>query len=162
MMIMAIFLIMDPQDGYLIVMGLLGLSMTVSAIAELYYYFTMARFMVGGKVSLYRGVILLDFAFITGTIDDLPSFFVLLYLVGIHLFTGLVEFLRANEARRYGAKHWRMKLVHGFVDVVIAIACIIYINNQEIAVIIYSLGVIYSGLVRITSSFKKTAIVYIQ
>ena len=160
--IMAIILVADPEVGYDAVLGLLSLSMAVSAIGALYHYFTMARFMVGGKYVLYRGVIFLDFAILTGTLTDLPEVLVLIYLVIIHAFSGAVELLRANEARLYGAKSWKVKFLHGCVNVLIAIACVVFINSHNTAVIIYSIGLIYSGITRIATSFRKTTFIYIQ
>ena len=159
---MAIILVVNPEDGYDAVLGLLSLSMAVSAIGALYHYFTMARFMVGGKYVLYRGVIFLDFAILTGTLTDLPEVLVLIYLVIIHAFSGAVELLRANEGRMYGARSWKVKFLHGCVNVLIAIACVVFINNHNTAVIIYSIGLIYSGITRIANSFRKTTFIYIQ
>ena len=40
--------------------------------------------------------------------------------------------------------------------------CLIFINYVEIPVFIYCGGVIYSAVLKIVSSFKRTAIVYVQ
>ncbi len=156
------YLIWEPVQGYILIFAILGMSMTISAIGTLYYYFTMARFMVGGKTLLYAGVILLDFAVFTGAIYDMPTYYLLIYLIAIHAFSGLVDILRANEARIYGAKSWKLKLLTGLVEIFIALACITNINDQAAAVLFYSLGVIYSGFARIVNSFRRTTFVYIQ
>ncbi len=158
----AVYMIAFLDYGYVIILVFLSISLSITAIGELFYYFTMARFMVGGKVSLYKGVIILDFAFCTLAITDLPNFYLILYLVAIHAFSALVDILRANEARINGAKNWLFKLASGVFEIFIAIACIWNINEREVAVLLFSLGVIYSGLVNVVNSFKRTAIVYIQ
>ena len=158
---MAVTMVSNMENGYKYVLSMLSFSMTFSALKTLFYYFTMTRFMVGGKTALYKGVILLDFAFIASTLYDLPSYYVLIYLIVIHAFTCVVEFLRANEAGKYGSKSWRSKLLNGIVNLIIIIACIISINDTNTAVWIYSLGLFYSGLVRIISSFRKSTLVYI-
>ncbi len=158
----AVYMIAFLDYGYAIILVFLSISLSITAIGELFYYFTMARFMVGGKVSLYKGVIILDFAFFTLAITDLPNFYLILYLVAIHAFSALVDILRANEARINGAKNWLFKLASGVFEIFIAIACIWNINEREVAVLLFSLGVIYSGLVNVVNSFKRTAIVYIQ
>ncbi len=158
----AVYMIAFLDYGYVIILVFLSISLSITAIGELFYYFTMARFMVGGKVSLYKGVIILDFAFFTLAITDLPNFYLILYLVAIHAFSALVDILRANEARINGAKNWLFKLASGVFEIFIAIACIWNINEREVAVLLFSLGVIYSGLVNVVNSFKRTAIVYIQ
>ncbi len=155
-------LIFYGEDGYDVVIFLLSTSLTFSAIRTLIHYFTMARYMVGGKTSLYRGVIMLDFAFVTGTLFDLPSYYILIYLIAIRAFSVVVEFLRANEAGKYGSKSWRGKVINGVVNIVIIIACIRFIDDTNIAVLIYSLGLLYDGVVSIGSAFKKSALVYIQ
>ena len=162
MIALAVFMVFFTNDGYLVILIILSVSLTISAVGELFYYFTMARFMVGGKLSLYKGVIILDFAFFTWAITDLPNFYLILYLVSIHVFSALVDILRANEARINGAKNWMFKLGSGIFEIFIAIACIWNINNREVAVFLFSLGVIISGLVKVVNSFKRTTIVYIQ
>lgn len=158
----AILMIETPDEAYPVIIAIFALGLMLAGLKDLFYYFTMARFMVGGKLSLYKGIITLDLGLFTATLTDVPSYYILMYLAGIHAFTGLVEFLRANEARINGARSWRTKLLHGIVDVGIAVLCFINIRDQETAVIIYSLGLIYSGVLRILSVFRKTTMIYIQ
>ena len=158
----ALMLLTDPENGYLLVVYLLAFILLVMGIRRLYYYFTMARFMVDGKESLYVGVILFDFGALTGSLSDVPKFYVLFYLIGIHAFSGLVEILRAREARLQGASSWKLKLIHGMVDLLMAIICIMFINEGSIAVLIYAIGLIYSAVIKIISAFRKTRFVYIQ
>ena len=158
----ALVLMADPQTGYLLVVYLLAIILLIMGIRRLYYYFTMARYMVDGKESLYRGVILFDFGALTGSLTNIPKFYVLFYLIVIHAFSGLVEVLRAREARLQGAPSWRFKLIHGMVDLLMAIVCIMFINEGIIAVLIYAIGLIYSGLIRIISAFRKTKFICIQ
>ena len=104
----------------------------------------------------------MDFGALTGSLTDVPQFYVLAYLIAIHAFTGLVEILRAREARSQGAKMWRMKMLHGIIDLVMAVICIIFINEESIAVLIYGIGLIYSAIIKISMAFRKTKFVYIQ
>ncbi|MCR5338530.1 MAG: hypothetical protein K6E75_08225, partial [Lachnospiraceae bacterium] len=99
MIIISLILMIVPREGYYVVIGILSLVYTVKGINTIIYYFTMARFMVGGKNSLYMGIILLDFGVLTGTLNDVPHYYVLLYLIAIHAFSGVVEILRAFEAK---------------------------------------------------------------
>ena len=162
MILGAAIMISDPQYGYMFVILVLALLLIVLGIKRLFYYFTMARFMVDGNESLYKGVLLLDFGALTGSLTDVPQFYVLAYLIAIHAFTGLVEILRAREARSQGAKMWRMKMLHGIIDLVMAVICIIFINEESIAVLIYGIGLIYSAIIKISMAFRKTRFVYIQ
>ena len=162
MLIGALLLLTDPEYGYLLVVYLLAFILLIMGIRRLYYYFTMARFMVDGKESLYTGVLLLDFGAITGSLSDVPKFYILLYLVAVHAFSGLVEILRAREARGQGSGFWKLKMVHGIIDMIMAVICIIFINEGSIAVLIYGIGLIYSALTRMVLAFRKTKLVYIQ
>ncbi|MCR4763249.1 MAG: DUF308 domain-containing protein [Lachnospiraceae bacterium] len=158
----AILLIQMPSDGYLVILAILSVGMVVSGTGTLIYYFSMARFMVGGRRMLYKGILLLDFGFFTMSLSDIPRFYILLYLLGIHAFSGFVEVLRAREAKGYGSGVWKGKLFHGLLDIAMAVACVTFIRQPGTAVIIYSLGLIYSALLRIVSAFQKTKMIYIQ
>lgn len=111
---------------------------------------------------LIQGVIIFDFAIITGSLADVPKIYILLYLIGIHAFSGVVEILRAMEARRTVAGPWKMKFSHGVVNFILAIACLIFIRQSNTALIIYSLGLMYSAVVRLFDAFGKTAFVVVE
>ena len=162
MIITAIVMAIYPRDAYEYVIAFMAMGFLVSGVAKLGYYFTMARYMVGGRLILYSGVVLFDFALITGTLVDVPRIYVLIYLAVIHLFSGLVEILRSNEAHGNGGKSWRLKLAHGLVDVVIAIGCITFARKTNTAVYMYCFGIFYSGVIRIIQAFRKTTFVYIR
>ncbi|MBP3274478.1 MAG: DUF308 domain-containing protein [Butyrivibrio sp.] len=151
-----------PENAFVFLLLLLSTTLLISGINTLTYYFTMARFMVDGKMMLYKGIIVSDFGVLTASLVDVPRQFVLVYLIGVHAFSGLVELLRAMEARRYGGKNWRLKMGHGFVNVVTCIICVIFLNNTNTVVIVYALGILYSGVLTLVSAFRRTAFVYIQ
>ena len=79
-----IFMIIDPKDGYLFMVGILAIWLTLYGLKILTYFFAMARYMVGGKMLLLRGLILFDFGIFTTTLSDVPRIYVLLYLAAIH------------------------------------------------------------------------------
>ncbi len=161
MIIISLILMIVPRQGYYVVIGILSLVYTVKGINTIIYYFTMARFMVGGKNSLYMGIILLDFGVLTGTLNDVPHYYVLLYLIAIHAFSGVVEILRAFEAKKYGAKSWKLKMAHGILDFVMSAVCIIFMKKLQVAVIVYATALLYSAVLRIISACRKTKMVYI-
>ena len=66
------------------------------------------------------------------------------------------------EARRYEAQHWRLKLINGIVNILLALSCLIFIRSMRVAVYVYCIGLCYSACMRIISAFRKNAIVYIQ
>ena len=158
----AVLMASEPQLGYLMITILLSVYLMLQGLKNIFYYFTMAMHMVDGKTLLYRGVILLDFGLLTFTLTDVPHYYILIYLIIVHAFSGFVEILRAYEARKQGMKLLKFKLVHGLIDLTLAILCIICIGDMETAVIIYCVGLAYSSVVRIVSALRRTKFVYIQ
>ena len=157
----ALLMICSPSDGYIIIIAILSLWFTFRGLSTIIYYLTMSRFMVGGRESLFMGVIMMDFGILTGTFTSIPHYYVLLYLVAMHGFSGVVEILRAMEARNTGAS-WRLKMSHGIIDFAMAMICIIWLKQPNVTVIIYSVGLLYSAILRIISACRKTKLVYIQ
>ncbi len=159
----ALFFILFPSDkAYMIVVAILTFGLAVAGIKDIMFYFSMARHMVGGKMILIQGVIILDFAIITGSLANVPKIYILLYLIGVHAFSGVVEVLRAMEARRAVDGPWKMKFSHGIVNLILALACLIFIRQSNTALIIYSLGLMYSAVVRLFDAFGKTTFVVIK
>ncbi len=162
MILTAIIMIIDPIDSYEIILLILSIGFAIYGIRELIYYFSMARHMVGGKMSLYKGVIMLDFGLFSASLTDVPGFYILGYLVIIHMFSGLVDVLRANEERVMGAKSWKIKVIHGILDIMVGVLCIVFMRRIDMVVYIYSFGLIYSACIKIYSSLRKTEFIYIQ
>jgi Na+/phosphate symporter len=159
----ALFFFLNPSDtAYKIVVAILSLGLASAGIKDIVFYFTMARHMVGGKMILIQGVIIFDFAIITSSLADVPKIYILMYLIGIHAFSGVIEILRANEARKTVDGPWKIKFSHGIVNLILAIACLIFIRKSNTALIIYSLGLMYSAVVRLFDAFGKTAFQVIE
>ena len=161
--VIAIIIIITPgDDTYYFILTFLAIGMLAIGIGKLYYYFSMARYMVGGKVSLYEGVILIDAAVFSISLSDVPKIYLLLYLAIVHAFSGLVEILRSRESISYKAKGWFRKLIHGLVNIALALGCIIFIKRANTASFIYAVGLLYSGIIKIITAFRKSTLVYIQ
>lgn len=157
-----IMLVLEPEQGFLIAALMLSLALLVKGIGSLVYYFTMARYMVGGKIQLYVGLIVLDFGMFTLTLTDIPHLYLILYMLGTHAFGGGIDILRALEAKRNGASSWKLKASQGVVNLIVAVLCLFSLESTKLLVMLYCLGLMYSAVVRIISAFRKTAIVYIQ
>ncbi len=163
MIAVALFFILYPSDkAYEIVVAILSIGLAIAGLKDIIFYFTMARHMVGGKMILIQGVIIFEFGIITGSLANVPKIYILLYLIGIHAFSGVVEVLRAMEARRTVAGPWKRKFSHGIVNFILAIACLVFIRQSNTALIIYSIGLMYSAVVRLFDAFGKTAFVVIE
>ena len=153
---------LDPQEVYTAIVWFLGLTLILSGLRSLVYFFTMAKHMVGGRSVLYRAVIVLDIGLFTLSLTDIPLIFVVLYLAAMHGFAGFVDIMRAREAKKLRAGSWKLNLSHGIINVIMAVLCLIFLGTEAVAAEIYALGLMYSGLIRIIQAFRRTAVVYIQ
>ena len=152
------------ENGFLAASLLLSLALVMFGLRNLIYYFTMARHMVEGRKILYLGVIALDFGVFTLTIADHRGVFIALYLLGFYAFSGVLDILRAREARQFEAPSWRLNLAEGIANIGVAVAAVVFglfLGNMRDVTIIYAAGLFYSALLNMISAFQKTAIVYI-
>ncbi|MBQ3321573.1 MAG: DUF308 domain-containing protein [Firmicutes bacterium] len=150
-----------PSEVYGVIILSLGLTLMLSGIRSLVYYFTMAKHMVGGLAVLYRGVIVFDIGLFTLSLVDVPLIFIMLYLAGLHGFSGFIDIMRAIESKKMNAS-WKLNISHGIINVLIALLCLVFLKTVWVATLCYSLGLIYSGIIRIIQAFRRTTVVYIQ
>ena len=161
----AVLIVIQGENGLPLAALVISLSLILYAVRTLVYYFTMARHMVDGKYILFKGVILLDLGVVTLSVSDNASRFLILYLLGAHVFSGGISILRALEARRFGALSWRLRLTEGILNLFIAAVALIFglfLGSLRTVCWIYASGLIYSAILKIIGAFRKTAIVYIQ
>ena len=121
--------------------------------------------MVGGKSTLYRGIIALDIALFISSSVALSDYIVMFYLIFFYAFYGFIDVLRAFEAKFNGASLLNFKLITGILSILFAIALLvigIIIGDKEVVVYGYCLMLVYSAVVRIVTAFRKPSIVYIQ
>ena len=153
-------MLLVPRESYAIVAMIVSISLLVYGFRQLWYYFTMARHMVGGKSTLFQAIILL-----TTTMISMSSLVIVFYLLGIYAFSGVVDILRGLDAKKNGAASWRFKLIGGVLNVLFALALVIigwFIGDTGILVYGYCISPAYSAVMRIINAFRKTEIVYIQ
>ena len=162
MILCAVILLAREDDGCYLVMLILAFSLIIRGIAELIYYVTMARHMVGGKLILFIGVVFVDFGIFTISLADESKVVVVLYLIGFHAFAGLINLLRAREAMRYKSLAWRINMAQGVTSLLILAASLLFARDQGMLVLLYCAGLVYSAFLKIYSAFRRTAIVYIQ
>ena len=158
------FFFSGVEASVTVMLVLIQFGMTVRGLRTLYYYLTMARYMVGGKNVLYRSFILLDLGVLAGSLVGHEMVYAVLYLASLHVFSGAVAIFRARESRSYGAR-WRLKMVYGVTNVLLAAAVVIgavVFRQPLVTTYVYGAGLIYSAALRIASAFRRTSIVYIQ
>lgn len=161
-LLLCVVLIVNPEEGFPVIALVLSVSLVLFGARELVYYFSMARHMVGGKTSLYLGVIVLDLGMFALALDNMPQIYIVLYLLGVHAFSGVIDIMRSREAKRMGASSWRLNMASGAVNIVISAMCVIFLRSPNMIVYIYAAGLIWSACVRIVNACRKTAVVYIQ
>lgn len=162
MIVFALLLVILGETGYPVIVAILGISLAVSGIGTLIYYFRMAKRMVGGRFILYQGIFILDVGAFTLTLITIPKNYIMIYLLGVAGFTGVVLILRGLEAKSNGAPAWKWKFAEGLILLVFSIVCGKIVNTESAAVYLFAIGIGYSAIVKIISAFRKGAIVYIQ
>lgn len=150
-----------PKDGAIFVMVFIDIALLIYGIRMLVYYFTLARFMVGGIMTLYKSIIVIDFGLFVFWLYDFPYRFIMLYLVAIMAFNGAREILSAFETRRLDNPAWKRKLAYGIVKLVLALSALFVHDSLPMVTILYSIGLIHDGLYSIATAFRKSAIIYI-
>ena len=155
-------LLLDPEAGCAIIVMVLGFSAALKGLRMILYFISMARHMAGGKIILYQGFILLDFGLFTLGLADIPSRFIMLYLLLGYLFYGLIGVLRALEIRKQSIGSWRFKLLVSAGDIALGVLCLVKLNSMGWAAAVYCLGVLWSALGRIISACRPNQRVYVN
>lgn len=162
MLICSGILLIDPDEGCDLIVILLQLSLAIRGLQLLFYYFSMARYMVGGIATLYRGLITLDLGLFLLNLSGSQRRTTMLYLIGMLAFSGLVDALRAMDARRMEAQTWRYQMISGVIKILIAISCLFHLDSAQNLTMVFCGGLTYSAVYKIISACRKTAIVYIE
>ncbi len=165
LILFAVVLITAPKQGYPVIAAVVSVLVFFYGFKLLIYYFRMARHMVGGKSTLCQAIIILDLALFSTTMVYMGEVVIIIYLLGIYAFTGVVDILRAFEAKKMKASNWKVKLVTGLISVLFAVSLVVVgvVNgNMQIIVYGYCVSLFYSAVVKIATAFKRAAIVYIQ
>ena len=161
----AVLLVAIGGRGIYAILLVLSIGFLLRGLQCLAYYFTMARSMVGGKSVLYRAIILLDLGLFTGSVTFTGQLIGILYVAVLNLVSGFVDILRCRDEKSLGAGQWKSTMVHGAVSIHVALAILdngLGMHSAALAVLVYSFGLACSGVSRIMSAFRRTAIVYIQ
>lgn len=163
MLLGSLALVMDPENGYYIIAVLLSISLLMVGIKSLFYYFTMAKNMVGGKSILYTALVMTDLGLFTLTTITIPKIYLICHLLISHAFSGVVDMMKAYEDKKLKAPSWKMSFLYGFGNLLVAVAAFVCVINKAtwLVVDIYSAGLAYAAVMQMASSFRKTAIIYI-
>ncbi|MBQ3274001.1 MAG: hypothetical protein IJH51_01745 [Christensenellaceae bacterium] len=163
MILISVILIAFPGIGVPVAGLILGAILLFMGLRYLFYYMTMAKNMVGGKLMLYLGIILLDIGAFSLTILNSYQTFILLFLQAVFGITGAISILRAVEAKKSGSPAWKANFLNGVINIGIMIAAFICANfsvPERMIVYVFCAGMLYAAAMRIYPVFRKTAVVY--
>lgn len=164
MLLFALLVVLIPKEAMPIIVLILSISLYIHGFRLLYFYFSMARHMVGGKSVLCRSIIILDAAILLTSAVSMSRQIVVFYLLFVYAFYGVIDVLRALEAKICGAPRWKLKFFSGIIEVLFAITLVIiglFIGDPVIIVYGYAISLVYSAVIRIIGAFKKTAVIYV-
>lgn len=161
MILMGIVLLVFGEKAYMAIIGVFALSMEIMGIRKLWYYFSMARYMVGGRNILFIGILFFDFGVLTGSLVWVPKIYVLMYLAGTLAFSGLVNLVGANESRRIQSS-WKLKTFQGVVKLIFAVSCLIFMGSGARVVNICAIGFILSAVMSIANTFRRQQVITID
>ena len=158
----ALILLIIPENGLLIVLLILSLMFVYYGIKDIVRYFTMTRFMVGGRQILFRGVIVLNFGIFSYSLASASSLYIAIYLIGLYAFDGIVDVLRAREAKQLQSGHWKLRMTEGIIKILLGIACIVFMGSEKMLIVMFAVSLTYSAIWRIVSAFRRTSVIYVQ
>ena len=158
----AVAMMMVPEYGFILIAALVGLMLMFKGIGYIFYYITHANHMVGGKRILLIGLLLFDSGVFASALADQAQAILVIYVVACHLIAAVLNIVRTVGNKRDGNPGWKIDLAQFFGNITLVALCLIFIKHVEIPVYIYCAGVIYTSILNIISSFRRTAIVYIQ
>ncbi|MBR3245981.1 MAG: hypothetical protein IKF90_25275 [Parasporobacterium sp.] len=162
MIVGAVLLVLLQEEGLWVVALILCVSLFVYGVRQLIYYITMARHMVGGRMILYMGILIIDAAvFIVSLYGD-SQILIMLYLIAAYLVSAVFEILHALEEKKMGAPSWKRTFAFAVGNILIAALCGIFIRSGIVALYIYCGGLVFSAIQRIVNTFRKSEVLYIS
>lgn len=152
----------NPEKGYTYIVSSVSLSLIVYSINQFIYYFSLARYMVAGKIILCKAFIVINLAIEVGYLNFIPQYYVMIYLVIGLIFTGIVEVLRAMETKNNHGVHWKFKLYQGIVTILISMAGLCFLTTSTRMIIyLYCIGLLSVAITKISEGIRPNSIVYV-
>ena len=158
----ALILMLVPMVAFSLIAMCIGLLLVYYGLKYIIYYLTHAQHMVGGKWLFLVGLIMFDMGVFATTLYEQSQAILIIYVVAAHLVGAAINIVRAVGNKKDNNPGWKIDLAQGIGNIAQVVLCLVFINYVEIPVFIYCAGVIYSAVLLIIQSCKKTAIVYVQ
>lgn len=150
-----------PKEGAAIVIFILDIALLIYGFRMIIYYCTMARFMVGGIMTLYKGIIVIDFGLFIFYMYRIPYRLMMLYLIGVMALHSATSILNAFEMKRLENSAWKYRLGYSLVNMTLAIVSLFMLGSTQMVTYIFCLGLINTAFYNISSALRKSAIIYI-
>jgi uncharacterized membrane protein HdeD (DUF308 family) len=151
--------ILGPEGTKLIAL-IIGISLIIYGIRSLVAFFLKFRFIVGGRMQLYIGIIVMDLGLLILSSFSGSNVLILIYLLGFRLVTGAIGVARALEAKKNGAP-WKIRLAAGIISLATVLLGIIFFMDPEVVVDIYCLGLLFSAVEHFIAAFRRNKVVTI-
>lgn len=158
----SLILLVNPEEGYYLVVFILDASLLLYALRLIFYYFTMARYTVGGIITLYKSILVFDFGLFVFSLRTTPQKFVMIYLIIGIAFSGVIDILESLEAKKLQSGSWKYRCFYGTVKLLVAVVCVMCLDSAMLVTMVYAFGLAHSAVSEIIGAFRKTAIVYIE
>jgi uncharacterized membrane protein HdeD (DUF308 family) len=161
MILIGVAMLVFGEKTYMGIIGIFSLTLEIMGLRMLWFYFRMARHMVGGRNILFRGILFFDFGIFTGSLVWVPKGYILVYLAGTLAFSGVVNIIGASEAKRIESA-WKFKTFQGVVKILFAIICLIFMRSEVRVVDICAIGFILSAVMSIANTFRRQQVITID
>lgn len=147
--------------GYFVSCIITGAYITLQGLQKIIFYLTSARHMVGGEKTLINGFVMTDLGLLSFLVLLEKPVLGVLYLIGIYLFTGVLDILRAFEMKKNESKRWIIKFIMGLFVIGVAVVCFVFGDVKEVIYLVLGIAWIVSAVEGIVTAFTKSAVDYI-
>ncbi|MBR4457178.1 MAG: hypothetical protein IKS32_13325 [Solobacterium sp.] len=146
--------------SYYLILTVFVIVMLIYGIRLIVFYFTMARFMTGGRGMLYRGILYTDLALYTLSLNSVPVNYIMIYLIAILVFAGAINLFQAYDILKLDG-FWQFKALQGIVTICFAYYGFTHLHQPMVLADICAVTLIYDALMQIAGVFTPTRIITI-
>ena len=157
----AIILLVPDESDYIIVCIILGVVVTIEGFKKLFFYFSSAKNMVGGRRILINSIVNIDLGLISFLVLLEDPILAILYMVAVFILLGAIDILRSFEIKKNGSKTWIIKLIKGILTIAVGGVCIAFAKYTETMLIVFGCAWIVLAVEGLITAFSKSAVTYI-
>lgn len=151
----------EPDFNYIVVCSILGLVITFRGFKKLFFYFSSARHMVGGRRILINSIINIDLGLLSFLVLLENQVLAILYMIAVFILLGAIDVLRSFEIKKNGSKTWVIKLIKGLLTIGVGGVCAAFITNDTTFFVVFGCAWIILAIEGLITAFSKSAVTYI-